>query len=160
MLLRAHSTAIGPPLPQAEVQFAVFAERRAKEANLPIINGVVEESIDIAAIARSRNMSNVRHIVGNTTVSETMSAIQQANIVHLACHGIQDSLNATQSGFCLGDGRLTISKLMDVKLDNAFLAFLSACQTAAGDQEQPDQAMHLAAAMLFCGFKSVIATMW
>jgi hypothetical protein len=27
-------------------------------------------------------------------------------------------------------------------------------------QNQPDQAIHLAAAMLFAGFKSVIATMW
>jgi hypothetical protein len=28
------------------------------------------------------------------------------------------------------------------------------------EQSQPDQAIHLAAAMLFAGFKSVIATMW
>jgi hypothetical protein len=39
------------------------------------------------------------------------------------------------------------------------LAFLSACQTAKGDEDMPDQAVHLAASMLFCGFKSVIATM-
>lgn len=37
---------------------------------------------------------------------------------------------------------------------------LSACETATGDSEQPDQAVHLAAAMLFVGFRSVIATMW
>jgi CHAT domain-containing protein len=49
---------------------------------------------------------------------------------------------------------------MDIKLENAFLAYLSACQTATGDREQPDQAMHLAAAMLYSGFKSVVATMW
>jgi CHAT domain-containing protein len=45
-------------------------------------------------------------------------------------------------------------------LKRASLAFLSACQTAKGDQNQPDQAVHLAASFLFCGFKSVIATMW
>jgi CHAT domain-containing protein len=49
---------------------------------------------------------------------------------------------------------------MELKLDYAFLAFLSACETAKGDNEQPDQAMHLAAAMLFSGFKSIVATMW
>jgi hypothetical protein len=49
---------------------------------------------------------------------------------------------------------------MELKLDNAFLAFLSAGETAKGDRMQPDQAMHLAAAMLFSGFKSVVATMW
>jgi CHAT domain-containing protein len=39
-------------------------------------------------------------------------------------------------------------------------AFLSACETAKGDRSQPDQAVHLAASLLFCGFRSVIATMW
>jgi hypothetical protein len=86
--------------------------------------------------------------------------MKAANIVHLACHGIQDDRDATRSGFCMGDGRLTISKLMDMKLDGAFLAFLSACETAKGDDTQPDQVMHLAAAMLFTDFKTVIATMW
>jgi CHAT domain-containing protein len=85
--------------------------------------------------------------------------MQAANIVHLACHGVQDVSDATQSGFCLGDGRLTIPKIMELRLDNVSLAFLSACETAKGDQNQPDQVMHLAAAMLFSGFKSVVATM-
>jgi hypothetical protein len=55
---------------------------------------------------------------------------------------------------------LTISKLMELKLDRPWFSFLSACETAKGDAEQPDQVMHLAAAMLFAGFKSVVATMW
>ncbi|EJC97821.1 uncharacterized protein FOMMEDRAFT_162156 [Fomitiporia mediterranea MF3/22] len=46
-------------------------------------------------------------------------------------------------------------------LPNAEFAFLSACHTA----EQPhlgtyDEVLHLAAAMQFCGFRSVIGTMW
>jgi CHAT domain-containing protein len=53
-----------------------------------------------------------------------------------------------------------LSRLVELKMDTAFLAFLSACETAKGDQDQPDQIMHLAAAMMFTGFKSVIATMW
>ncbi|KAJ7229110.1 hypothetical protein GGX14DRAFT_346526 [Mycena pura] len=31
------------------------------------------------------------------------------------------------------------------------LAFLSACQTAMGDQSLPDEALHLAASLLFAG---------
>ena len=49
---------------------------------------------------------------------------------------------------------------MQLSFPNAFLAILSACQTARGDDTQPDQAVHLAATMLFLGFKSVLATMW
>ena len=45
-------------------------------------------------------------------------------------------------------------------LDGAFLTFLSVCETAKGDNAPPDQAIHLAAAMLFAGCKSVVGTMW
>jgi hypothetical protein len=114
----------------------------------------------VAAVADSHSMNIAHERVGSTTVEETSRVMRAASIVHLACHGIQDTNDATQSGFCLGDGRLTIAKLMELKLENAFLAFLSACETAKGDQEQPDQAMHLAASMLFSGFKSIVATMW
>jgi CHAT domain-containing protein len=121
----------------------------------------VDEEIEHIAAAMDLSTVNAVHQqAGMTTVTGTSAMMQTANIVHLACHGIQDIGDATQSGFCLGDGRLTIAKLMELKLDDAFLAFLSACETAKGDKEQPDQAIHLAAAMLFSGFKSVIATMW
>jgi CHAT domain-containing protein len=49
---------------------------------------------------------------------------------------------------------------MSLNLPNAFLAILSACETAKGDASQPDQSVHLAAAMLYIGFKSVVGTMW
>ena len=81
-------------------------------------------------------------------------------MLHLACHGIQDEIDALNSGFLLQDDILTIAKIMPLSLPNAFFAFLSACETAKGDINQPDQVIHLAAAMLFVGFKSVVATMW
>jgi CHAT domain-containing protein len=55
---------------------------------------------------------------------------------------------------------LTVSDIMALRLPNVLLAFLSACETAKGDEKQPDQAVHLAAAMLFAGIKSVVGTMW
>jgi CHAT domain-containing protein len=148
------------PLSRTSISLALVAEKRAYESYFPTINGVVEESIEVANVARSMGVYNLHQFTGSTSVSTTTSALEAANIAHLACHGIQDSADATKSGFCLGDGRLTIEKLMEIKLKNAFLAYLSACQTATGDREQPDQAMHLAAAMLYSGFKSVVATMW
>jgi CHAT domain-containing protein len=94
------------------------------------------------------------------TVERICYYIQLASLVHLACHGIQDRTNALESGFHLSDGMLIISKLMALELDQPWFGYLSACETAKGDAEQPDQVMHLAAAMLFAGFKSVVATMW
>ena len=44
--------------------------------------------------------------------------------------------------------------------ENAELAFLSACQTATGDERTPEESAHLAAGMLAVGFKGVVGTMW
>jgi CHAT domain-containing protein len=60
----------------------------------------------------------------------------------------------------MSDELLTVSKLMALNLPNAFLAMLSACETAKGDAAQPDQVVHLAAAMLYVGFRSVVGTLW
>jgi CHAT domain-containing protein len=72
----------------------------------------------------------------------------------------QDHTNVLDSGFIMRDDILTVSRLMSLNLPSAFLAVLSACETAKGDEAQPDQTIHLAATMLFCGFKSVVGTMW
>jgi CHAT domain-containing protein len=58
------------------------------------------------------------------------------------------------------DTLLTVSMLMELNLPNAFFAFLSACETAKGDSAQPDQVIHLAATMLYVGYRSIVGTMW
>jgi CHAT domain-containing protein len=158
LLLRAQRAT--KSLRRDEISLALVAEKRAAQRNLEVIPGVDKEIEEVAAVAKLCSVEVLYQWVGSTTIEDTSRVMEAASIIHLACHGIQDIGDATQSGFCLGDGRLTIAKLMELKLDNAFLAFLSACETAKGDKEQPDQAMHLAAAMLFSGFKSVVATMW
>jgi CHAT domain-containing protein len=55
-------------------------------------------------------------------------------MLHLACHGHQDPENALNSGFVMSDEMLTIERLMQVPLPRAFMAFLSACETAKGDE--------------------------
>ncbi|KZV64443.1 hypothetical protein PENSPDRAFT_615379 [Peniophora sp. CONT] len=94
------------------------------------------------------------------TVERTIAAMRESNWVHMACHGYQDTENPTQSAFALVDGPLTLYALMGETADNAELAFLSACQTALGDEKNPEESVHLAAGMLAVGFKGVIATMW
>jgi CHAT domain-containing protein len=49
---------------------------------------------------------------------------------------------------------------MHVRIPNAKLAYLSACESAGMDESRPDEGLNLAGAMIFAGFKSVIATMW
>jgi CHAT domain-containing protein len=157
-LLRAQKQAM--TLLQGDITMTLVAEKFTKEPNLCSIPQVDIELEQVSLVAGSSQIQIAHQITGYTRVDTVSSAIQAANIIHLACHGIQDTKDAIRSGFCLADGRLTIEHLMDMRVPNSFLAFLSACETAKGDAAQPDQAMHLAAAMLFCGFKGVIATMW
>jgi hypothetical protein len=95
-----------------------------------------------------------------STAEEVIQLLPNASILHLACHGIQDASNPLDSGFIMHDKMMQVKDLIRLNLPNARLAFLSACATAQGDMERPDEALHLAATMLYVGFKSVIGTMW
>ncbi|KAG0702962.1 CHAT domain-containing protein [Suillus ampliporus] len=58
------------------------------------------------------------------------------------------------------DGPLKIRDIIRTHLHDPEFAFLSACHTTVGDESSPDEAIHLAAAMQFSGFRSVIGSMW
>jgi CHAT domain-containing protein len=144
------------------VLLAAAASQSSSSPGLSRLDNVRPEIAHVAQIARASGFVEVLEC-GHTSaakVREVRDALPRANIVHLACHGVQDQEDPLDSGFFLGDGKLAVSDLMDLRLDRAFLAFLSACETAKGDKDQPDQVIHLAATMLFCGFRSVVATMW
>ncbi|TFK58610.1 hypothetical protein BDN72DRAFT_62771 [Pluteus cervinus] len=56
--------------------------------------------------------------------------------------------------------RLTLREISDMSLPHAEFAYLSACQTAKGVVQAPDQSAHLSTGMLACGYRSVIGTLW
>jgi CHAT domain-containing protein len=131
--------------------------------NLLALPSVETEITLVAKIAEGVNVHFNSLSQAGATNKEMAEALKSAHIVHIACHGIQDPIDPLQSAFHFSDDRrLTVSDLMGLGLEwrHAFLAFLSACETAKGDHEQPSQAIHLAAAMLFAGFRSVVGTMW
>ncbi|KAG1850089.1 CHAT domain-containing protein [Suillus tomentosus] len=94
------------------------------------------------------------------TRAGALEALQQNNWVHLACHGKQDPKQPYNSHFVMKDEDLTLLDIMERDIPHAEFAFLSACHTAVGDEETPDEVIHLAAGLQFSGFKSVIGTLW
>jgi CHAT domain-containing protein len=94
------------------------------------------------------------------SVGTIFSQLPDLSIIHLACHGRQDLRSPLESALLLEDGDLKVSQIIRMSLPNASLAFLSACQTAKGDENLPDEAIHLASSLLFAGFRGVVATMW
>lgn len=130
------------------------------EANAVGFRPLPKVEAEVEAVAGKMKSASVECVVDLAPcVDTTIMALPSAHILHLACHGVQKE-QALESHFALHDGPLTISMLAELNLPQAILAFLSACETAKGDEKQPDQTMHLAASLLFCGFRSVIGTMW
>lgn len=94
------------------------------------------------------------------TSEAVLDAMDQFNSVHFACHASQRLDQPLESSFQLHNGNLSLAEITKRSLRNKGLAFLSACETATGDDKSPDEAIHLAAGMLVAGYPSVIATMW
>jgi CHAT domain-containing protein len=158
-LLRAQKTANTYTI--REAKFLMVAADRAHDTSLPILRSVKDEVAIISDLAGKANASIEAHCTSeSTTTTQVAASLKSANFVHIACHGIQHSSEPLQSGFCLTNDNLAMTDLMKLDLKDAFFAFLSACETAHGDKAQPDQTIHLAASILFAGFKSVVATMW
>jgi CHAT domain-containing protein len=78
------------------------------------------------------------------------------------CHGLLEPGEPFNSSFKLYQGKqLSLIDIVRSQLPNAEFAFLAACHTAELTDKSPaDEALHLAAAMQYCGFRSVVGTMW
>jgi CHAT domain-containing protein/tetratricopeptide (TPR) repeat protein len=97
---------------------------------------------------------------GDATVQRALDALSRHQWVHLACHGIPNREKPFDSSFAMRDGPLTITDIIRPRQQNPEFAFLSACHTTVGHKSSPDESIHLAAAMQFSGFRSVIGSMW
>ncbi|ETW76798.1 hypothetical protein HETIRDRAFT_174846 [Heterobasidion irregulare TC 32-1] len=96
------------------------------------------------------------------TPDAVLDNLQTHPWAHFACHGHLDDEQPFKSSFKLyGGSRLTVMDILQSRLPNAEFAFLSACHSAAGDYvHTPDEVLHIAAAMQFCGFRGVVGTLW
>jgi CHAT domain-containing protein len=155
-----HAQKSAPSLYPKESEMVLVSAQQSHSRMVPVLLNVEEEMTQVAAASEKAGLSINIDSTPDATVANVRNTLKTANFAHIACHGIQDPGNPLTSGFCLSDGRLQVIQLMTLKPKNAFFAFLSACETAKGDENQPDQMVHLAAAMLFVGFRSVVATMW
>jgi len=79
--------------------------------------------------------------------------------VHFSCHGDQDLANPSQGGLLLRDGVLTVADITTGRFRGDF-AGLSACKTAVGGVDLLDEAITLAAALHYTGYRHVIAALW
>jgi CHAT domain-containing protein len=102
-------------------------------------------------------------ISDEATRAKVIHGLQKHRLAHFACHGNLEPGKPFEASFELhGGDRLTLLDIVRSRFAIAAeFAFLSACHTAElTDLEHPDEALHLTAAMQYCGFRSVVDTLW
>ncbi|KAG1848472.1 CHAT domain-containing protein [Suillus subluteus] len=138
-----HFVAIGQASPDRA------KELRCVAAELDIVAQRVAPFLSFTSLAGS-----------DATVQGAFDTLSQKQWLHLACHGMPNQEEPFESSFAMYDGSLMIKDIIRTRLQDPEFAFLSACHTTVGDKWSPDEAIHLAAAMQFSGFRSVIGSMW
>ena len=97
------------------------------------------------------------------TTANVLENLPRCTISHFVCHGTSDPANPSRSRLLLQDPDtpLTVAALAPVDTDNARLAYLSACSTAAtSSTDLLDEAIHLTSAFQLAGFPHVIGNLW
>ena len=119
-------------------------------------------TLEVAEIQKHIGSHSMMELEGaDATVEQVIEGLSHCGWVHLACHGSQNRSYPLKSALMLQNGCLEIERITKTVVPStAEFAFLSACQTASGAETLPDEVVHLAASMLFMGYRSVIATMW
>ncbi|KAH9955877.1 CHAT domain-containing protein [Russula compacta] len=96
------------------------------------------------------------------TPISTLERLKHHRFAHISCHGILEVGKPFDAFFKLyEDTRLTLLDIVRSQLPTAEFAFLSACHTAEVTEESiATEGLHLAAAVQYTGFRSVVGTMW
>ncbi|KIJ45381.1 hypothetical protein M422DRAFT_166732 [Sphaerobolus stellatus SS14] len=151
---------VSPLPPPGSLKLLAIAQ--SSSIGQPKLRGTFDEIKYInAAVEQSRPLTLMTLVEEKATLGNVLSELKTATWVHFACHGVQNASHPTESALLLaGKDRLTLGMLTSLKITHGGLAFLSACQTAKGDEKLSDEAVHLGGGMLAIGFGGVIATMW
>jgi CHAT domain-containing protein len=131
------------------------------QPNTPGQSAIPNTMVELTQIQKQGHDCSVDVLEGpEALVESVVKGMQSHSWVHLACHAVQDAAVPTRSALLLHNGPLELSTIITKSFPNADFAFLSACQTATGDEKLSEEAAHLAAGFMFSGYRSVIATMW
>ncbi|KAF8838030.1 hypothetical protein BDN67DRAFT_934483 [Paxillus ammoniavirescens] len=154
---RSHKASAHPGSPLPFI--AIGQSKPASSTGERELEGIGAE-LDLVQSLVPTSMTFDRISDDDATADGATEALRTHAWAHLACHGRQDPSQSFDSSFAMRDRPLTLVDIVRADLSQPDFAFLSACHTAVGDENTPDEVIHLAAGMQFAGFRSVIGTMW
>ncbi|KAK0474432.1 CHAT domain-containing protein [Armillaria novae-zelandiae] len=137
------------------------------QPNTPQMSSLPGTEEELQKIKDRATKVPVEYLRGTQATPDTvLQGMSTCNWVHMACHATQQKANSLNSTFHLHpspnyrNGHLPLSQVIAKSFPDADFAYLSACQTATGDQSLSEESVHLAAGMLMAGYRSVVATLW
>ncbi|WBB64541.1 CHAT domain-containing protein [Streptomyces sp. WMMC500] len=154
---RRHAGSRDPGQPGARPRPLVVAMPETPgAADLP---GVAEETAVLTArFPGSRVLTGPRAIR-----PAVLAALPRHGWAHFACHAV-GAADAVSAGHLLlhdhGTAALTVTDVARLRLRDARLAYLSACETHLGPRALADEALHVVGAFHMAGFTHVIGTLW
>ena len=125
---------------------------------LPGVNG----EIKVIQRALRARVTVTGLVSAEATPSSVLEGLRGSQFAHFACHGVLETGKPFDASFKLHrNSRLTLLDIVRSRLPDAEFAFLSCCHAAEITEDSvADEALHLTAAMQYCGFRSVVGTMW
>ncbi|KAH9164590.1 CHAT domain-containing protein [Lactarius sanguifluus] len=113
-------------------------------------------------VIQALNARVINLVSAAATPSSVGEGLRGSRFAHFACHGELEIGKPFDASFRLHAGsRLTLLDIVQSRLPEAEFALLSCCHTAEITEDSiADEALHLTAAMQYCGFRSVVGTMW
>jgi len=118
---------------------------------------------EIWSVQHLNTVTRVRTLLGKRAKTSVMlEGLQDHQFSHFICHGNLVPEKPFEASFRLyGGDRLTLLDIVRSRLPATEFAFLSACHTAELTEGSfADEGLHLTAAAQYCGFQSVVGTMW
>ena len=144
--------------PNVGEAFTILTVAQPSTPNAAPIPKTEDEVREVQKLARGLNVVSLKN--EEATVERVLEEMKKTEWIHMACHGKQNTGEPMKSGLLLHDKILELSEIVRHALPRADFAFLSACQTAVGDERIADESVHLAAGMFMAGYRGVIATAW
>lgn len=128
------------------------------EIQLPPLPGAEAEAKAIAPLLKTQALTG-----NQATKLAILPLMPQAEIIHLATHGLLDDVRGIGSAIALApsaqdSGLLTAEEILDLKL-NAELVVLSACDTGRG-KITGDGVVGLSRSLITAGVPSVLVSLW
>jgi len=125
-------------------------------------DGSLRFSAEEVAAALEHFAPDQRRLLGGeaATRKAVLEEIPRYSVLHFSTHGRADLEEPLQSGLLMADGALSLGDLMDLRLEGARLAVLSACETGLPGAKLPEEAVSLPSGLIQAGVAGVVGSLW